>query len=401
MADSSVNVDALKSDVRSAIINQKANACPMVIRLAWHAAGTFDVKDGSGGTNGATMVFEPESSDPANAGLHIVRSMLMPVKANHPEISVADLWVFSGFSALEFLGGPKINAQFGRRDHKDGSFCPTNGRLPDASQGAEHIRKVFYRMGFNDREIVALSGAHTLGRCHIARSGYDGPWTRNPLKFDNSFFKNLLYLEWKPKEWNGPLQYEDVETGELMMLPTDMALRTDPKFRVFAEMYAKDQDLFFKDFAEAFSKLLNLGVPPVGPVAKLTPQDKAGIDFREAAMHGSYDTVKKLAGKADVHQAEKSSGRTALHKAAFWGHEKVVRYLLDECKLDVNATDYNGDTPLHDAVKFSHPGVVEILLASKPDLTLKNKQGKDAMALAVEFGYDKIVALLKGIKSKL
>lgn len=39
-------------------------------------------------------------------------------------------------------------------------------QLPDASQGAEHLREVFYRMGFNDREIVALSGGHTLGRCH-------------------------------------------------------------------------------------------------------------------------------------------------------------------------------------------------------------------------------------------
>ena len=41
-------------------------------------------------------------------------------------------------------------------------------------------------MGFNDRDIVALSGAHTLGRCHLQRSGFDGPWTRNPLKFDNA-----------------------------------------------------------------------------------------------------------------------------------------------------------------------------------------------------------------------
>jgi len=40
------------------------------------------------------------------------------------------------------------------------------GRLPDASQGAQHLRDVFYRMGFDDEAIVALSGAHTLGRCH-------------------------------------------------------------------------------------------------------------------------------------------------------------------------------------------------------------------------------------------
>ena len=43
---------------------------------------------------------------------------------------------------------------------------------------AVHIRDIFYRMGFNDREIVALIGAHTLGRCHADRSGYVGPWTR-------------------------------------------------------------------------------------------------------------------------------------------------------------------------------------------------------------------------------
>ncbi len=59
------------------------------------------------------------------------------------------------------------------------------GFLPDASQGADHLRKVFYRMGFNDKEIVALSGAHTLGRCHEVRSGFDGPWTHAPLRFDN------------------------------------------------------------------------------------------------------------------------------------------------------------------------------------------------------------------------
>lgn len=41
---------------------------------------------------------------------------------------------------------------------------PENGRLPDASQGAQHLRDVFYRMGFDDQEIVILSGAHTLGK---------------------------------------------------------------------------------------------------------------------------------------------------------------------------------------------------------------------------------------------
>lgn len=57
------------------------------------------------------------------------------------------------------------------------------------------------------------------------RSGFDGPWTHDPLKFDNSYFKNLLDLEWKPRQWDGPLQYED-PSHTLMMLPTDIALTT-------------------------------------------------------------------------------------------------------------------------------------------------------------------------------
>lgn len=47
-------------------------------------------------------------------------------------------------------------------------------RLPDGALGADHIREVFGRMGFSDQEIVALSGAHALGRCHSDRSGFDG-----------------------------------------------------------------------------------------------------------------------------------------------------------------------------------------------------------------------------------
>ena len=49
----------------------------------------------------------------------------------------------------------------------DETKCPPDGRLPDASKGPPHLRDIFYRMGFNDQEIVALSGAHALGRCAV------------------------------------------------------------------------------------------------------------------------------------------------------------------------------------------------------------------------------------------
>ena len=64
-----INLDALTSEIREAVVNQKANACTMVVRVAWHASGTFDKSDDTGGSNGATTRFEPESTDPANAGL--------------------------------------------------------------------------------------------------------------------------------------------------------------------------------------------------------------------------------------------------------------------------------------------------------------------------------------------
>jgi len=391
-----INKEALKSDIRHAIINRKVNICPMTVRLAWHASGTFDSKDGSGGTNGSTMRFEPESTDGANSGLHIIRNILLPVQEKYPNLSFADLWTYAGACAVEFMGGPPVPHSFGRSDHADGQKCPANGRLPDASKGAQHVRDVFYRMGFNDREIVALSGAHTLGRCHVERSGYDGAWTRHPLKFDNQYFKNLLNLEWKPKKWDGPLQYED-ETGELMMLPTDLAIRDDPQFRVFAEMYAKDEQLFFKDFAEAFGKLISLGVPACHS-QELSQKQQDNHTFRQAAMHGAYDEVVKLAPKADVNDVEPTSGRTALHKAAFFGHSKTVQFLISK-GAKINVQDYDGDTPLHDAVKHDNVGVVDILVNAGADGSIKNKEGRTPLEVALHHGHKKIESILQ--KSKL
>lgn len=233
---------------------------PVLVRLAWHASGTYDKKTGTGGSNGATMRYHLEAADGANAGLEYARKFLEPIKAQFPWITYADLWTFAGTVALEAMGGPKIPWKPGRVDYTDEVNVPPNGRLPDGALGQDHLRHIFYRMGFNDQEIVALSGAHNLGRTHANRSGFDGPWVPNPIRFANTYFKLLLNGEWHmDKSPAGVPQYYD-EDKELMMLPTDMALIKDEKFRKYVELYAKDRDLFFKDFSAAFSKLLELGV---------------------------------------------------------------------------------------------------------------------------------------------
>ncbi|KAF1839117.1 cytochrome c peroxidase mitochondrial precursor [Decorospora gaudefroyi] len=233
---------------------------PVVLRLAWHASGTYDKMTNTGGSNGATMRFAPEGDHGANAGLKAARDFLEPVKEAFPWITYSDLWILAGVCAIQEMQGPKIPFRAGRTD-RDVSFCTPDGRLPDASKDRSHIRAIFGRMGFDDRAMVALSGAHALGRCHTDRSGYEGPWTFSPTTFTNDYFRLLIEEKWQYKKWNGPKQFEDVKTKSLMMLPTDMELVKDKSFRQYAELYAKDNDAFFKDFSDSVVTLFELGVP--------------------------------------------------------------------------------------------------------------------------------------------
>lgn len=139
--------NAARAEISRSIVNQKANVCPFTLRLAWHASGTFDKSDSSGGSDGATMRFSPEIDDGANAGLALMQDILKPVKAKFPDLSYADLWTMAGAQAIKLTGGPDVPFGLGRSDDNDGSRCPANGRLPDATQGAQHLRDVFYRMG--------------------------------------------------------------------------------------------------------------------------------------------------------------------------------------------------------------------------------------------------------------
>uniref|UniRef100_I1LPR9 L-ascorbate peroxidase n=1 Tax=Glycine max TaxID=3847 RepID=I1LPR9_SOYBN len=210
-------VDKARRDLRALIANR--NCAPLMLRLAWHDAGTYDAKTKTGGPNGSIRN-EEEYSHGANNGLKKAIDFCEEVKEKHPKITYADLYQLAGVVAVEVTGGPTIDFAPGRRDSK---ISPNEGRLPDAKKGVSHLHDIFYRMGLTDRDIVALSGGHTLGRAHPERSGFDGPWTEDPLKFDNSYFVELL------KE----------DSAGLLKLPTDKALLEDAEFRRYVELYAK------------------------------------------------------------------------------------------------------------------------------------------------------------------
>ena len=430
-----VNIDALKSEVRMALINQKVNACPIAMRMAWHMSGTYDKTNGTGGSDGATIRFAPEKDDGANAGLHIIRDLLEPVKRRHPEVSYADLYVLASAMAIEFTGGPAIPINLGRKDAADGAKAPENGRLPDATQGAAHLRDVFGRMGFNDQEIVALSGGHTLGSAHRVRSGFDGQWTTKPLQFDNEYFRNLVYFAWSKRKWDGPTQYQGGVNNALMMLPTDIALLEDGAFRVHVDRYANDENVFRAEFAAAYAKLMALGCPEhVVPgteaavaAATASKEEELARRFRHLAMHGNVAPLRALveagevvpdrldhdatlrnkyrrpvmvkipAGSVPANCVDKSSNRNALHFAAFWGHLDMAAYLVDTCAIDVAAADFNGDTPLHDAAAHGHTAVVQALVARGADHRAVNKAGMTPLQLAEDAGHTETVDAIKAI----
>ena len=172
----------------------KLNCGPIMLRLAWSDCATFDksIKQWPqcGGAT-ATIRFEREFKCTANAGLSKALDILQGIRKRYKTVSWADAIQMAGALAVEIAGGPSIPMRYGRIDAPDlatsAAAAPTvagcplilSTRLPsalppfpdNAPSADVHIRNCFYRMGFSNRDIVALCGAHTLGRAFKDRSG--------------------------------------------------------------------------------------------------------------------------------------------------------------------------------------------------------------------------------------
>ncbi len=209
-----IDVAALKEDLKTLMTDSQdwwpadwGHYGGLMIRMAWHAAGTYRSADGRGGASSGNLRFAPLNSWPDNANLDKAVRLLWPIKKKYGnQLSWADLIILAGNVAYESMGLKTFGFSFGREDiwqpeqeinwgeetewlastryeneNRDSLAEPLSavqmgliyvnpegvGGKPNPSETAKDVRETFSRMAMNDEETVALiAGGHTVGKCH-------------------------------------------------------------------------------------------------------------------------------------------------------------------------------------------------------------------------------------------
>jgi catalase-peroxidase len=211
----SLDLKAVKQDIENVLTDSKdwwpadyGHYGPLMIRMAWHSAGTYRTGDGRGGGSTGNQRFAPLNSWPDNANLDKARRLLWPVKKKYGDsLSWADLFILTGNVALESMGLPTFgfgggrkdiwepeediywgaedewlgnkNRYTGERDLENPLAAVQMGLIyvnpegpdgnPDPIASGRDVRETFARMGMDDYETVALTaGGHTFGKTHGA-----------------------------------------------------------------------------------------------------------------------------------------------------------------------------------------------------------------------------------------
>ncbi|WP_405461242.1 catalase/peroxidase HPI [Streptomyces sp. NBC_00101] len=210
----SLDLPAVKRDIAEVLTTSQdwwpadfGHYGPLMVRMAWHSAGTYRISDGRGGAGAGQQRFAPLNSWPDNGNLDKARRLLWPVKKKYGQaLSWADLLILTGNVALETMGFKTFGFAGGREDvwesEEDVYWGPETTWLdderytgdrelesplgavqmgliyvnpegpngnPDPIAAARDIRETFRRMAMNDEETVALiAGGHTFGKTHGA-----------------------------------------------------------------------------------------------------------------------------------------------------------------------------------------------------------------------------------------
>ena len=270
----------------SKYLEQDPDMSGSLLRLAFHDATTredlTDEDDSSftGGPN-ASIRYEIEWNE--NRGISKPLQVVTDVYEDlqlQPLLSLADCIALAGAEAVEFAGGPSIQIQLGRVDvdKADPKYrrnilegltarSKVDTTLPSAALDSDGLRLYFGALDFSEAELVALSGAHDLGR-HVTLLDMPKSCLKNltrqcledapvlmpfvskeqPIQFSNTYYKKLL--KWYDRK---------LTLGEVAFIPTDVDLVVDDELRKYVQKFAKDQKSFFKTFLAAYQKLVDIG----------------------------------------------------------------------------------------------------------------------------------------------
>ena len=255
-----------------------------MLRLAFHDAATRECDESDAFTGGPNGSIKYEVSWTENRGiarpLAVVESIYEDT-GKQMGLSFADCIALAGAESVEFAGGPRIPIHLGRKDateadarkrrkvlqsSTDRSLVDTT--LPSAGLDSDGLRLYFGALGLSEKEFVALSGAHDLGR-HVTLLGMPksclkkGSLTRECLEnapvlmpfvaeepdgFSNTYFKKLL--KWYERK---------ISLGEVAFIPTDVSLVVDEGLRRYVRVFAKDKKSFYSTFTMAYQKLVDAG----------------------------------------------------------------------------------------------------------------------------------------------
>jgi catalase-peroxidase len=410
-----IDYAALKQDIKAFLTTSVAwwpsdygNYGPQMIRMAWHAAGTYRISDGRGGAGEALQRFAPVESWWDNGNTDKSRRLIWPIKQKYGSaLSWGDLMILTGNCALEIMGFPTYGFAGGRRDAWEADtstywgpevWDPTavnssdamvmrdkrwRGQNGDADYDLENplaashsaliyvnpegpysngdpmgsardIRTTFTRMAMNDEETVALiAGGHAFGKSHgmvaakrigpppeiapmqamglgwhnpegsgvgefTMTNGIEGSWTPNPTQWDNDYLENLFKFEWQqtrspagalqwtPADPNAPKTPDAHIPGQmnpLMMMTSDIALKTDPAYRAVCEKFLNDFDAFTQAFSKAWYKLTHRDMGPRERYLGPEKRNENGLLWQDPippADHGVIGAGEVAALKHDI-----------------------------------------------------------------------------------------------------